>query len=127
MSTFVLTPAAQRISHAPAVGASAARARSAPRYRLTSRGRMLVRLVALLAVAATLVLAGSRVAATRTSGHLRTTTVQVQPGDTLWRIAATADPGTDIRDTVDRIVELNALRPGASLQVGTELSVPVGR
>jgi Tfp pilus assembly protein FimV len=45
----------------------------------------------------------------------------VQPGDTLWSIAAELAPGTDLRPTVDRLVELNGDGP---LTVGTRLRLP---
>jgi predicted Zn-dependent protease len=50
-------------------------------------------------------------------------TVLVQPGETLWDIAARVAPEVDRRDTVLRIVELNAL-PSSSVQAGQELAVP---
>ena len=49
--------------------------------------------------------------------------VTVAPGDTLWSIAAEAAPGEDRRDTVHRIVELNALG-GPRLSVGQRVAVP---
>lgn len=45
----------------------------------------------------------------------------VQPGDTLWSIAATLHPDGDIRDTVDRLVERNG---SAALQTGQRLRLP---
>jgi LysM repeat protein len=52
--------------------------------------------------------------------------VTVAPGDTLWSIAGEAAPGVDRRDTVHRIVELNALA-GPELSVGQRVAVPVNR
>ena len=49
----------------------------------------------------------------------------VQPGQTLWSIAAEARPDADIRSTVDQIVRLNALEDGAPLPIGATLAVPV--
>jgi hypothetical protein len=45
----------------------------------------------------------------------------VQPGDTLWSIAGHIAPDTDVRITVDRLVELNG---GAALVVGQRLVLP---
>lgn len=50
----------------------------------------------------------------------------VEAGDTLWVIATgLAEPGSDLRDTVDTIMSLNGLedatiRPGQSLRLPTE-------
>jgi hypothetical protein len=48
-------------------------------------------------------------------------TVVVQPGDTLWTIAAATQPGIDVRIAVDRLVALNGQAP---LVVGQELVLP---
>lgn len=45
----------------------------------------------------------------------------VQPGDTLWSIAAEVAPGTDVRSTVDHLVELNG---DAAIAVGQRLRLP---
>jgi hypothetical protein len=45
----------------------------------------------------------------------------VQPGDTLWSIAAALHPDGDIRGTVDRLVERNGT---AALQTGQRLWLP---
>ena len=51
--------------------------------------------------------------------------VVVQPGDTLYGIAAdVAEPG-EIRTMVHRIQELNSL-PGAQISEGQKLAVPRG-
>ena len=42
----------------------------------------------------------------------------VQPGDTLWSIASEIDPNGDVRDTVDRLADLNG---GSALSVGQRL------
>lgn len=55
-----------------------------------------------------------------------TVTYTVEPGDTLWAIATElAEPGSDLRDTVDIIMALNGLadatiRPGQSMRLPTE-------
>lgn len=48
-------------------------------------------------------------------------TITVEPGDTLWSIAASLDPDGDIRAVVDRLAELNG---GSSLTVGQRLVLP---
>jgi Tfp pilus assembly protein FimV len=45
----------------------------------------------------------------------------VQPGDTLWSIAASIAPHTDVRQTVDRLVAANGHQP---LAVGEHLRIP---
>jgi LysM repeat protein len=49
--------------------------------------------------------------------------VVVEPGQTLWSIARSADPGTDARITVQRIMRINGLR-GPGLAPGERLWVP---
>ena len=48
-------------------------------------------------------------------------TVVVQPGDTLWSIAAAVAPDTDVRITVDQLIELNGSSP---IVPGQELVLP---
>lgn len=50
-------------------------------------------------------------------------TVQVQPGQTLWSIAAQRYPGDDVRSRVDDIIAANHLDGGA-LQAGQTLVLP---
>ena len=45
----------------------------------------------------------------------------VQPGDTLWSIAASVAPDTDVRLTVDRLVEANGAAP---ITVGQRIVLP---
>jgi nucleoid-associated protein YgaU len=96
--------------------------------RLTRRGRTVVRVAIVLAllavVLAAVVMFGGRSAATGERGpEVRTRTVVVHEGDTLWGIATkVAGPG-DVRDMVYRIEELNSL-PGPELTEGQELAVP---
>jgi LysM repeat protein len=92
--------------------------------RLTRRGRM-VSVIALALLAFALVSLGRvvTVASTDASGPPRETIV-VQPGQTLWQIAAEIEPGVDPRITVDRLIEINGLG-GAEVSVGQQLLVPV--
>jgi len=47
--------------------------------------------------------------------------VVVQPGDTLWSIAADVAPDTDVRITVDQLIALNGSSP---IVPGQELALP---
>ena len=46
-----------------------------------------------------------------------------QPGETLWQIAERIAPGTDPRETVARILDLNGLQT-SQVQAGTALLLP---
>jgi LysM repeat protein len=52
-----------------------------------------------------------------------TVSVTVQPGQSLWTIAAAAAPGRDTRDVIAEIVQLNNLDAGRVMP-GQELFVP---
>ena len=60
-------------------------------------------------------------AAAASAAGVAAPTVVVQPGDTLWTIAAEAAPGVDVRITVDQIVALNGSSP---IVAGQELELP---
>jgi hypothetical protein len=100
------------------------------RLRRTYLLRRIVATLAVLAVAAFVVAAASSVLSGAGASASDTTAVHtVRPGDTLWEVAATADPQADPRDVIDRIVELNsadgaAFSPDAPLRVGQVLTVP---
>ncbi|TMC54697.1 MAG: LysM peptidoglycan-binding domain-containing protein [Chloroflexi bacterium] len=51
------------------------------------------------------------------------TTVVVEPGDTLWGIAAEHYPADDVRARVQDIEQANGLR-GPSIEVGQSLRLP---
>lgn len=71
--------------------------------------------------AATLVMLGAVVAhGGTTQTH---TTVVVQPGDTLWSIAAARYPADDVRVRVDDIEQANGLS-GPIIEVGQTLRLP---
>ena len=53
-----------------------------------------------------------------------TTTIVVEPGDTLWTLADEIDPKANPRTMVDAIVELNGLRSGGDIHPGDQLVVP---
>lgn len=99
---------------------------AAPQLRLTRRGKSLIVTLTVAVIAVTAVMFGPSSTATNEVGAPQdTTTVRVLPGHTLWQIAADANPDGDIRATVDEIVELNALPNASSLQMGSEIAVPV--
>ena len=99
--------------------------------RLTRRGRRLARtVVVLMAVLTALVLSvtarSSSVEAGNAPAEVATTTVVVQPGQTLWTVARSIAPNADVRDTVARIQGLNGIT-GSSVRPGQQLVVPVIR
>ena len=55
--------------------------------------------------------------------HPVVTTVVVQPGDTLWAIAAARFPGDDVRVRIDQIERLNGLH-SPQIDVGEVLQLP---
>jgi cell wall-associated NlpC family hydrolase len=103
--------------------------------RLTRRGRLLVTgLVLLVAIATATLLwmsvAGSVQAASRgvaapRSPYQGMTQVVVQPCQTLWSIAAAAEPSANAWAVVQQIVEVNALN-GPQVHAGELLWVPRG-
>lgn len=116
----------------PQVGAAAAPARHVPAaeapLRLTRRGRLVVRLLGaagLLLVVAVGVLGGPSALAGPPGGQAPVAERVVLPGETLWGIAGEVAPGTDRRETVAQIMELNGLS-SAEVTAGTRLSVPAG-
>lgn len=99
---------------------------AAPQLRLTRRGKTLIVAMTVAIIAILAVMFGPSSTATDQAGTPQDTTlVRVQPGHTLWQIAADANPDGDIRSTVDEIVELNSLPNASSLQMGTQIAVPV--
>jgi LysM repeat protein len=55
----------------------------------------------------------------------RYVTVTVQPGDTLWAIAAAhSRPSSDVQELVDEISNANRLRSG-TIQPGQHLRIPL--
>jgi hypothetical protein len=113
---------------APAAGAEPGR------LRLTRRGRRVVAVLAMLvaAGAATLIWAAAAGGAQasgrdvpRGSGYAGMTQVVVQPGQTLWSIAAAAEPSANPWTVVQQMIDANALS-GARVQAGQLLWVPKG-
>ena len=116
------------LGHFPTSISSAARPTSADaaHVRLTRRGKAVVLSLAVAVIGVLAILMGPSSTATDQIGASQdTTTVRVLAGHTLWEIAAEANPGGDIRATVDDIIELNALPNASALQMGSEIAVPV--
>ena len=104
------------------------------RVRLTRRGRLvvaglltasmvLVAALAWLAGTAKADAAGSGVPSSAVYHSLRS--VVVLPGQSLWSIATQYDPGSDPRNVIQELIDLNALS-GTSVQPGERLWLPRG-
>jgi nucleoid-associated protein YgaU len=100
--------------------------------RLTRRGRVVVGALVVIAVAGIAAMIWVAVAGrAQAAGHVRPGTpaahsmlrVVVRPGDTLWSIAAKADPTADPRIVIQLIVDDNALS-GTAISAGQVLWVP---
>ena len=116
MATMTMDFGARRVATTPVV--------------LTSRGRFVARaVVGMLAAAliAGVFSFGKDVAvaalSSASASAVATHTVVVQPGETLWQIAARELPNTDRRDAVARIRSLNALE-GRSVMAGEAIAIP---
>ncbi|MFP5365321.1 MAG: LysM peptidoglycan-binding domain-containing protein [Actinomycetes bacterium] len=103
-----------------------------PPLRLTRRGRVVLIGIPLVLLAALLLsLAGFFNSPAKASDSMAdlaatpTVTVTVQPGESLWGIAASVAPERDARDVVADIVQLNNL-PAGGVHPGQQLFVPVG-
>jgi hypothetical protein len=111
----------------------AAASRPAP-LRLTRRGRAVVAVLTVLAAAAVVTLlwlaaAGGAQAASHGqpagAGFQGMTSVVVRPGQTLWSIAASAQPSANPWAVIQQIIDANALS-GTSVHSGQLLWVPKG-
>lgn len=95
--------------------------------RLTARGRRLLTVLTLLvAVAVAVLTTGGGLAAALTPGVGSETAAQrvtVRPGETLWAIAERTAPGVDPRETIERILDLNALE-SSTVPAGSVLLLP---
>jgi hypothetical protein len=117
---------ARHLSLVPPVAAAASGAQ--PALRLTRRGRLALFLSTVLMLAALAVILGSTTVATDDPGTpIPATMVTVKPGQTLWDLAAKANPTGDIQVTVNDIMKLNSMPSGSSLQAGDTIAVPLYR
>lgn len=93
-------------------------------HRSVSRTRVRRRRILVTAVVVTAALgapaAAHALGGPEVSGVRR---VVVRPGDTLWGIATSLQPGSDPREVVARIVEANQL-DGAAIVPGESLTLP---
>jgi hypothetical protein len=91
--------------------------------RLTRRGRLALTL-SFIALAAGLVTAAGQGAGASDDPMVSATDIYVvKPGQSLWAIAHAVSPGTDPRETVARIMDLNGMG-SASVSAGRALVVP---
>jgi hypothetical protein len=126
-------PRAGEAAAAPGFQAPPAASRRTP-VRLTRRGRIVVGTLAVIGVAAAVSAIWLAVAGqAQASGHARPAAplgnsmlrVVVRPGQTLWWIAAHADPNADPRATISEIMDTNSLT-GTTIEAGQVLWVPKG-
>lgn len=102
-----------------------------PNLHFTRRGKLVITTLTLIlfAVCLTIVwnhLAGREAVATENQLPETYQQIVVQPGDTLWGIAARVAQQTDHNETLDRIVAYNDLE-SSELEVGQTLYIPVTR
>jgi hypothetical protein len=104
------------------------------KLRLTRRGRRALTGFVMLAIVISAMLIWTGVAggaqvpgpgAPARSVYQGMTQIVVQPGQTLWSIAAAADPSADPRTAVRQISDINALT-GTQIKAGQLLWVPRG-
>jgi hypothetical protein len=128
----VARPQAAHAGVARSLEAGARPART--RVRLTRRGRIVVAgliTASMLLVAALAWLAGTARADAAGGGvpssavYHSLRSVVVLPGQSLWSIATQYEPGSDPRNVIQEIIDLNALS-GTSVQPGEHLWLPRG-
>ena len=82
-------------------------------------------LIAILVIGILLLLATASAATGSSEPPPTPTAYVVQPGDTLWSIAAEAGDGGDVRGTIGIIQRLNEL-DGSTIYAGQVLELPSG-
>jgi hypothetical protein len=104
-------------------------ARPAP-LRLTTRGRIVFGFVGVVLATVALTVVSMSLSGAQASNHGRAGAgyqgmrqVVVQPGQTLWSIAAQAEPSADPRQVVSEIMSANSLT-SSDLQAGELLWIP---
>jgi LysM domain len=104
--------------------------RDTPPLRLTRRGRVVLAIAAALLVTAVSLLVAGVARATNQGPSPRAARqnlvqVVVHPGQSLWSVAESADPGQDTRAVIQQIIDLNSLN-GDTVFAGQQLWVPRG-
>jgi len=96
--------------------------RAMPPYARRRSRRPQYKLVAavLAAVVLLILFAGQALGVSGTGG----TTVVVEPGQSLWSIAAAHPGGDDIRARIDELISVNHLASAGSLAAGQTLFIP---
>jgi hypothetical protein len=118
------------IAHARPVhrrGGGPRRGTDGPRshLRLTRRGRLVVFFGGMALAFAAFTLVSDPAVSTAERQQVRTETVVVTSGVTLWDIAEQVAPGADPRALIDEIVEINGLSDAGAIRVGQPIVVPV--
>lgn len=117
---------APRVRHLSVVPARVVPDEREPELRLTRRGRLAMFLSTVLMLGVLGVILGSGTVATDEPGApVPASMVVVEPGQTLWDLAAKANPNGDIRTTVDDIMRLNSIESAGGLQAGDTIAVPL--
>jgi hypothetical protein len=125
---------AGRERHAAAAAAMPALIRPTPArpapLRLTRRGRIVFGFVGVVLATVALTVVSMSLSGAQAANHGRAGAgyqgmrqIVVQPGQTLWSIAARAEPSADPRQVIAEIMSANSLT-GSSLQAGELLWVP---
>ncbi len=104
--------------------ATAAHSHAGGTVRLTPRGRLVILSTVILASLAVFGERGGPADSTTVVHHPHLATVIVTPGETVWDIARTVSGGSDPRQVVAEIEQLNSLPDAGSIRVGQPLFVP---
>jgi len=98
---------------------------STPRrpLRLTRRGRLALTLGCVGVMAGVATAAGQAAGASDEPLGSATAVYVVKPGESLWGIAQDVSPGSDPRETIARIMDLNGMG-SAAVTAGRALVVP---
>ena len=88
---------------------------------------MLLRAVSVVVFGAAILVLGLRIAGVLEPGphFTHTVPVQVTPGQTLWSIAESTNPGQDPAIVVEKIANLNNLTTPADITPGQTLQIPI--
>jgi hypothetical protein len=114
----------------PAAGSGRQRDTPSAPLRLTRRGRVVVAIAAALLVTVISLLVAGVAQATNhgpapRAARQNLVQVVVHPGQSLWSVAESADPGQDTRAVIQQIIDLNSLN-GDTVFAGQQLWVPRG-